>query len=64
MLKLILHMFCVQIYHMQEEICNIRISKFDIISVASKDYVFHWKQTVQPGNYLPTFRSNLLAAFA
>jgi len=60
MLKIILHMFCVQINHVQEKIYTTRVSRLDILNVASEDY----KATVQLCNYLPTFRKNFLAPFA
>jgi hypothetical protein len=60
MLKIILHMFCVQINHVQEKIYTIRVSRFDILSVTSEDY----KTTAQLSNYLPIFRTNLIAPFA
>jgi hypothetical protein len=53
-------MFCVQINHVQEKIYTIRISGLDILTVASEDY----RATVQLGNYLPTFRTTLIAPFA
>jgi len=59
MLKLIHRMFCVQINHVQEKIYTIRISRLVILTVASEDYI----ATLQLGNYLQTFRTNLIAPF-
>jgi len=60
MLKIIHHMFSVQINHVQDKIYTIIISRLDILAVASEDY----KATVQVFNYLQTFRTNLITPFA